>query len=98
MTYCNDIFIQGDGGRIIAFLVKQHDGTDNLTITELSKVERIIVQPEAKTGAISDITVAGSGAISGNNVALTFYSSGNSTSTSGSAYSGKYIHVIAAGK
>ena len=97
MTLTNDVFIQGDGGRIIACLVKQHNGTANLTITELSKIERVIIAAEEHTDEVRNITVAGSGAISGNNVVLTFYSSG-ATATSGPSYSGKYLHIYAAGK
>jgi len=90
-----DIYIESDG-KVFYFDSQVSDGTDTITIPELSVIHRAMVK--ARTTGPHKVQVA-SGGISGNAIGITVTTttSGAATQTSGLDISGDYIDIIAAG-
>lgn len=92
MSSEEDIWIESDGKRII-FKTATCDGTNNITVPELSVVHRAIVSVR---NSRYNISVA-SGGISGNAVLYSIVDTTSGAVTSGLPISGNLIDIIAAG-
>jgi len=86
-----DIWIEADGKRIVA-VTKTTDGTQEVSVPELTIIHRAFVQSRSKF-----IATVASGGISGNSIAIEWYDPTSGQQTSGLDVSGSLIDILAIG-
>jgi len=86
-----DIWIEKDG-KLIYAVTKTTDGTQKVTVPEMTVIHRAFVQSRSKY-----IATVASGGISGNAIALEWYDPTSGQKTSGLGVSGSLLDILAIG-